>query len=71
MIKKIIDHRNYNKTLKCDAVLEIYSNLKLSEEHRIIKGFESEEVDYILDYAHKLKIEIIVYLYDLNSKPLK
>jgi len=71
MIKKIIDHRSYNKTARCDAVIEVYSNLKLSEEHRIIRGFESYEINYILDYAHKLKIEVIVYLYDLNSKPLK
>lgn len=71
MIKKIIDHRHYNRTARCDAVLEVYSNLKLPEEHRIIKGFESEEIEYILDYANKLKIEVIVYLYDLNSKPLK
>ena len=71
MIKKIIDHRSHNRTARCDAVLEVHSNLKLSEEHRIVKGFESEEIDYILDYAHNLKIEVIVYLYDLNSKPLK
>jgi hypothetical protein len=71
MIKKVIDHRFYRNTARCDAVLEIFSNLKLSEEHRIIKGFESEDIDYILDYAEKLKYYVIVYLYDLNSKPLK
>jgi hypothetical protein len=71
MIKKVIDHRFYKNTKQCDAVLEIFSNLKLSEEHRIIKGFESENIEYILDYAEKLKYYVIVYLYDLNSKPLK
>lgn len=71
MIKKIVDHRHYSKTSLCDAVLEISTNLILSEEDRIIKGFESEELDYILRYAQDLPEIIIVYIYDLNSKPLK
>lgn len=70
MIKKVIDHRIF-RTSKCDAVLEIFTNLNLSEENRIIKGFESEEIDYILQFADHLKMPVIVYLYDLNSKPLK
>lgn len=71
MIKKIIDHRYYPKTPLCDAVLEISSNLMLSDEDRIIKGFESEELDYILQYAQDLPKLVVVYIYDLNSKPLK
>lgn len=71
MIKKIVDHRHYSKTSLCDAVLEISTNLTLSEEDRIIKGFESEELDYILRYAQNLPKMIVVYIYDLNSKPLK
>ena len=71
MIKKIVDHRYYPKTSLCDAVLEISTNLNLSEEDRIIKGFESEELDYILRYAQDLSKLVIVYIYDLNSKPLK
>lgn len=71
MIKKVIDHRLYKKTKQCDAVVEIFSNLNLSEEQRIIRGFESQDIDYILEYAEKLKYYVIVYIYDLNSKPLK
>jgi len=71
MIKKIVDHRSYPKTALCDAVLEISTNLNLSEEDRIIKGFESEELDYILRYAQDISKAVIVYIYDLNSKPLK
>lgn len=71
MIKKIVDHRHYSKTSLCDAVLEISTNLNLKEEDRIIKGFESEELDYILRYAQNLPKMIVVYIYDLNSKPLK
>jgi len=71
MIKKVIDNRFYRNTAKCDAVVEIFSNLKLSEEHKIIRGFEAQDIDYILDYAENLKYYVIVYLYDLNSKPLK
>jgi hypothetical protein len=71
MIKQIVDHRYYPKTSLCDAVLEICTNLSLSEEDRIIKGFESEEIDYILRYAQNLSKNVIVYIYDLNSKPLK
>jgi hypothetical protein len=71
MIKKVIDHRLYSGTAQCDAVIEIFSKLNLSEEQRIIKGFESENIDYILNYAEQLNYYVIVYLYDLNSKPLK
>ena len=71
MIKKIVDHRCYPQTSLCDAVLEISTSLNLSEEDRIIKGFESEELDYILRYAQSLSKVVIVYIYDLNSKPLK
>jgi hypothetical protein len=71
MIKKVIDHRLYSSTAQCDAVIEIFSKLNLSEEQRIIKGFESENIDYILNYAEQLNYYVIVYLYDLNSKPLK
>jgi len=70
MIKKVIDHRTL-KSSKCDAVLEIFTSLNLSEDNRVIKGFESEEIEYILHFAHKLNMMVIVYLYDLNSKPLK
>lgn len=68
---KVIDHRNYKNTKQCDAVLEIFTTLNLSEENRVIKGFESEDIEYILNFANNLKMKVIVYLYDLNSKPLK
>lgn len=71
MIMKVIDHRNYKNTKQCDAVLEIFTTLNLSEENRVIKGFESEDIEYILNFANNLKMKVIVYLYDLNSKPLK
>ena len=71
MIVKVVDNRYYKNTKQCDAVLEIFTKLNLSEENRIIKGFESEEIEYILNFANNLKMKVIVYLYDLNSKPLK
>jgi len=71
MIKKVVDHRFFKKMARCDAVIEVYSNLNLSEEQRVIRGFESEDIDYILNYAQNLNTEVVVYLYDLNSKPLK
>jgi hypothetical protein len=71
MIMKVVDHRKYKNTKQCDAVLEIFTTLNLSEENRVIKGFESEDIDYILNFANNLKMKVIVYLYDLNSKPLK
>lgn len=71
MIKKVVDNRVYGRTAQCDAVIERYSALNLPEEQLIIRGFESEYIDYILNYANNLKIEVIVYIYDLNSKPLK
>jgi hypothetical protein len=71
MIKRVIDHRTYSPTKQCDAVLEIFTNLNLSEESRVIKGFESEDIEYILQFAQNLKMIVVVYLYDLNSKPLK
>ena len=71
MIKGVVDNRVFKNGNHCDAVIEIFTSLNLSEEHKIIKGFESEEIDYIFKFAQSLKIEVIVYLYDLNSKPLK
>jgi len=68
---RVVDHRHFKGTKQCDAVLEIFTSLNLSEENRIIKGFESEDIEYILDFANHLKMKVIVYLYDLNSKPLK
>jgi hypothetical protein len=71
MIKKVVDHRHFKNGRQCDAVLEIFTTLDLSEENRVIKGFESEDIEYILQFAQSLKMQVIVYLYDLNSKPLK
>jgi hypothetical protein len=71
MIKRVIDHRSFKGGRQCDAVLEIFTTLDLSEENRVIKGFESEDIDYILQFAQSLKMLVIIYLYDLNSKPLK
>lgn len=71
MIKRVIDHRSLKGGRQCDAVLEIFTTLDLSEESRVIKGFESEDIDYILQFAQSLKMLVIIYLYDLNSKPLK
>jgi uncharacterized linocin/CFP29 family protein len=71
MIKRVIDNRKFRAGTRCDAVVEVFTNLNLSEDHKVIRGFESEEIDYILQFSQNLKIQVIVYLYDLNSKPLK
>jgi hypothetical protein len=71
MIKKVIDNRGNFKSDICDAVIEISSSIILNEEDRVVKGFEAESVEYIFSYAQKYKEPVIVYLYDLNSKPLK
>jgi hypothetical protein len=71
MIKKVVDNRGSFKSDICDAVIEISSSINLIEEDRIIKGFEAESIEYIFSYAQKKKEQVIVYLYDLNSKPLK
>ena len=67
----MIDNRGNFKSDICDAVIEISSSIILNEEDRIVKGFEAESVEYIFSYAQKYKEPVIVYLYDLNSKPLK
>lgn len=71
MIKGVIDNRIFKTGTHCDAVVEVYTSLQLSEDQKIIRGFESEEIEYIFQFAQNLKIQVIVYLYDLNSKPLK
>lgn len=68
MIKNIIDNRNY-KIGPCDAVIEL-DGIEL-EDYSILHDFESEEVDYILDIANNIKSDVSVFIYDLNSKPLK
>lgn len=71
MIKKVVDNRGSFKSDICDAVIEIFSSINLNEEDRIIRGFESESIEYIFSYAQRQKEQVLVYLYDLNSKPLK
>lgn len=66
---RIVDNRTY-KTEKCDAVVE-QDRGSLQSGCHIIKGFESQEISDILDYAKNINIAVVVYLYDLDSKPLK
>lgn len=71
MIKKIVDNRLLAPTKLCDAVVEIHTNLNLPEEKRIVRYFESYEVDEVLLYSNSINEGVIVFIYDLNSKPLK
>lgn len=71
MVNKVVDHRTDYITKTCDAVIELDSSDDLSYEGRIVTGFQSESVDYILSVAARLEDFVNVFLYDLNSKPLK
>ena len=57
--------------LTCLNIVSVSSSIILNEEDRVVKGFEAENIEYIFSYAQKHKELVIVYLYDLNSKPLK
>lgn len=71
MLNKVIDNRTDYSTKICDAVIELNSSDDLSYEEKIIAGFQAEPVDYILGVAARFGKTVDVYLYDLNSKPLK
>jgi len=71
MLNKVIDNRTDYSIKICDAVIELDSSDNLSYEEKIVAGFQAEQVDYILGVAARLKKMVNVYLYDLNSKPLK
>ena len=68
MTVRIIDNRTH-KTSFCDAVIEL-DDIEL-EDYSIIDDFESEEVERVLAIASSIKSDVSVYIYDLNSKPLK
>jgi hypothetical protein len=70
MAIRIIDNRTTYKTEKCDAVIEQEKSHNDSASF-IIKGFESQEIQIVIDYAKRLKEDTVIYLYDINSKPLK
>lgn len=71
MLNQVIDNRTDYSIKICDAVIELDSSDNLSYEEKIVAGFQAEQVDYILGVAARLKKMVNVYLYDLNSKPLK
>lgn len=71
MIKKIVDNRLLKPTKLCDAVVEIDTNLNLPEHKRIIRYFQAYDVQDVLLISNSLNEGVIVYIYDLNSKPLK
>lgn len=71
MLNKVIDNRTDYSTKTCDAVIELDSPDSLSYEKRIVAGFQAEPIGYILGVAARLNAMVNVYLYDLNSKPLK
>ncbi len=71
MIKKIVDNRLLKPTKLCDAVVEIDTNLNLPENKRIIRYFQAYDVQDVLLISNSLNEGVIVYIYDLNSKPLK
>jgi len=71
MLNKVIDNRTDYSIKICDAVIELDYSDNLSYEEKIVAGFQAEQVDYILGVAARLKKRVNVYLYDLNSKPLK
>jgi hypothetical protein len=64
---KIIDNRTGHITSKCDAVIEEVTENTVE----VIKGFVSQDIISVLDYAMFLNKKVIIYLYDVNSKPLK
>ena len=65
----LVDHRTTYKTEKCDAVIEKQNSSDLIDP--VIKGFESQEISVVLGFAKDLRESVVVYLYDINSKPLK
>ncbi len=69
MIKKVIDNRVLSPTRLCDAVVELDTRLNLT--NKVIEYFQAYDLDQILLMANNLKEDVIVYIYDLNSKPLK
>lgn len=71
MVNKVVDHRTDLSIKICDAVLELASLEPMSYERKIVTGFQAEPVAYIMSAADKLYETVNVYLYDLNSKPLK
>jgi hypothetical protein len=73
VIKNIIDNRTFKNTSKCDALVFKRSNngKYLFDEDDIVACYESIDIDELLETAVSSKIEVIVIIYDLNSKPLK
>ncbi len=71
MIKKIVDNRVLKPTKLCDAVVEIDTTLRLPENKRILRYFQAYDIQEVLLISNSLIESVIVYIYDLNSKPLK
>lgn len=73
MIKNIIDNRAFKNTSKCDSLVFRRSNngAYLFGEEDIAASYESIEIDDLLQICSSVQAEVVVVIYDLNSKPLK
>lgn len=73
MIKNIIDNRTYKNTSKCDSLIFKKSRVGsfLLQDCDIVACYESIEIDDLLQIAASAEMELVVIIYDLNSKPLK
>ena len=73
MIKNIIDNRTFKNTSKCDSLVFKRSNngTYLFDEEDIVASYESIDIDDLLQVCTSAQTEVVIIIYDLNSKPLK
>ena len=73
MIKNIIDNRHYKNTAKCDALVfeASESGDYTFDESDIVAYYQAIDIDELIKICISAKTEVVVVIYDLNSKPLK
>jgi hypothetical protein len=72
MITKIYDNRKFQDCDVCDFVIEeAHDKIDIIGSGKILSYGTNEKIFDVLNFAKNIFKKCVVYIYDLNSKPLK
>lgn len=72
MITKVYDNRHFRDSDVCDFVVEeADEKIDILGNGKILAYGTNELISDVLSFAKKIFKKCVVYIYDLNSKPLK
>ena len=72
MITKIYDNRHFKNCDLCDFVIEeADEKVDIIGNGNILAYGTNESISDVLSFGKKIFKKCVIYIYDLNSKPLK